>query len=153
LKAREKGESWKRRVDWVPMYPTPKKKDARLIEKLTEPAALQYWMKLLVDAYKRLYKNEAFTECEKVSSFNESYHIMNNNVNEFLHDFIPEDFIGKQKREAYREYKAWCEQEDEQHLGPEKFHEELTAKFNLVLKRQFFDKKGKRTSKDSYQSL
>ena len=44
-------------------------------------------------------------------------------------------------------------EEEEQHLGPEKFHEELTAKFNLVLKKQHIEKKGKRTTQDSYQFL
>jgi putative DNA primase/helicase len=153
LKAREKGNSWKRRVDWVPIYPTPTKKDAKFIQKLTTPAALQYWLKLLVEAYERLYKNCEFTPCEKVEKFNEDYHKMNNNVNEFLEDKIAEDFIGRQKRECFREYKEWCFENDEQKLGSEKFHEELCNKYNIHLQFNYPVINGTRTSKETYQFI
>lgn len=153
LKAREKGNSWKRRVDWVPMFPTPTKKDSKFIQKLTKPAALHYWMRLLVEAYKRLYENCDFTFCEKVGKFNDDYHKMNNNVNEFLEDKEAEDFIGRQKRECFREYKEWCLENDEQKLGAEKFHDELCEKYKITLKFDYPIVKGARTSKETYQFL
>ena len=49
LKSFEKGESYKRRVDWCPIYTKPERKDKRFIEKITTNAALEYWIKLIVD--------------------------------------------------------------------------------------------------------
>jgi putative DNA primase/helicase len=146
LKAREKGDSWKRRVDWIPLYAKPKRKDAKLFAKLTKPESLQYWIRLIVEAYQRLHKNECFTFCDRINQFNEEYHKMNNNINEFLFDYDPQDFIGKQKRESFREYRAWCEENEEQPLGAEKFHEELSNRFNLDLKR-YDEKKSNGSSK------
>ena len=87
LKSFEKGEAYKRRVDWLPMYTKPTKKDAKFIEKITTPEALQYWMKLIVEGYQRIYENKGFTESEIVTRFNERYHEINNNCIEFLQDF------------------------------------------------------------------
>ena len=69
LKSFEKGESYKRRVDWCPIYTKPERKDKRFIEKITTNEALEYWIKLIVDAYSRLYQNEKFTECEMIKTF------------------------------------------------------------------------------------
>ena len=40
-----------------------RKKDALFITKLTTVAALEYWIKLIVDGYFRLYKTK-FTNCK-----------------------------------------------------------------------------------------
>ena len=69
------------------MYSKPTKKDRNFIEKVTTPEALKYWMKLIVEAYMRLYQNEEFTESEIVNDFNAKYHEMNNNCIEFLARF------------------------------------------------------------------
>lgn len=132
LKAREKGESWKRRVDWVPMYPTPAKKDPKLVEKLTTSKALRYWIRLIVEAYKRLYKNESFTPCKRVEEFNEDYHLFNDNMNQFFDENdSKDDWIGKGKKEAYKQYKIWCEENDEHAQGKEKFFNKIMERFNL----------------------
>jgi putative DNA primase/helicase len=132
LKAREKGESWKRRIDWVPMYPTPEKKDPKLVEKLTTPKALRYWIRLIVEAYQRLYENESFTSCKRVEKFNEEYHLFNDNMNQFLEENpSKEDWIGKGKKEAYRQYKEWCLDNDEHAQGKEKLFNKIMDQFNL----------------------
>lgn len=110
LKSFEKGESYKRRVDWLPMYGKPKVKDKNFIAKLTTPAALEYWMKLIVEAYKRLYKNQGFTECELVQNFNDEYHRANNTVLQYLADFRKEHFFNKRSPEVYEEYEIWAEE-------------------------------------------
>ena len=56
------------------MFGKPKKKDKHFISKLTTPEALQYWIRLIVEAYQRLYKNEGFTYSEAVENFNSEYH-------------------------------------------------------------------------------
>jgi len=110
LKSFEKGEAYKRRVQWMPMYGKPARKDSRFIDKLTTKAALQYWMKLLVDAYKRLYENEEFTESKLIQDFNDEYHRENNTVLQYLEMKKAENFIGKKSPEAYREYEEWAEE-------------------------------------------
>lgn len=109
LKSFEKGEAYRRRVDWLPIFNKPKIKDKNFISKVTTEKALKYWMKLIVEAYERLYKNEGFTESPKVAEFNQKYHEMNNNCIEFLQDFKQEHFIGKRSPETYAEYETWAE--------------------------------------------
>lgn len=84
LKSWEKGESYKRRVMWLPMYSKVKKKDPLFITKLTTEEALEYWIKLIVEGYFRLYENGKFTESERVEKFNEEYHRENNPALEFV---------------------------------------------------------------------
>jgi putative DNA primase/helicase len=110
LKSFEKGESYRRRVQWCPMFHKPTKKDKRFIDKLTTPDALKYWMKLIVEAYGRLYENEGFTESPIVTEYNLKYHELNNNCIEFLQDFDSAHFDGKRAPESYEEYSIWAEE-------------------------------------------
>lgn len=127
----EKGDAYKRRVDWMPMFAKPTKKDANFIQKLTTKEAKQYWMKLIVEAYKRLYENKGFTESAVVSNFNEEYHRINNNILDFFEDKSKKDFIGLGKIQAYKNYKQWCEDNEEYVQGKEKFHEQLCDFYGL----------------------
>jgi len=110
IKSFEKGESYKRRVDWLPMYGKPKKKDARFITNITTEDALKYWIKLIVQGYMRLYENKKFTASEKVTEFNERYHRENNSAIEFIKDLTKEDIEGKKSPEVYQEYETWAEE-------------------------------------------
>lgn len=135
LKSFEKGESYKRRVDWLPMYSKPTKKDKNFIKKITTPEALKYWMKLIVDAYLRIYKNEGFTESELVKEFNAKYHAMNNNVGEFLEDYQQDHFIGKRAPEAYEEYAIWAEENGLNVLGKKNFQEMILKIHGLEIRK------------------
>lgn len=110
IKSFEKGDSYKRRVDWLPMYGKPKKKDPKFITNLTTAQALKYWIKLIIEGYIRLYKNQKFTESEKVEQFNEQYHRENNSAIEFINDLKKEDIVGKKSPEIYLEYETWAEE-------------------------------------------
>lgn len=110
LKSWEKGEAYKRRVQWLPIFTKPTKKDINFISKVTTPKALEYWLKMIVEAYQNLYKNIGFTESPAVAEFNEKYHEMNNNVIEYLQDFDPAHFIGKKSKESYEEYEIWADE-------------------------------------------
>jgi putative DNA primase/helicase len=110
LKSFEKGESYKRRVDWLPMYSKPKKKERDFISRLTCEKALRYWVKLIVEGYMRLYQNQRFTDCEKVNKFNEIYHSENNTALLYIGDFEIKDFIGKRPPSIYEDYVTWCEE-------------------------------------------
>lgn len=108
LKSFEKGESYKRRVDWLPMYGRPKKKDKKFISMLTTPKALKYWIRLVVEGYMRLYKNQAFTESKIVQEFNNQYHEQNNNILEYMDNLTEEQILGKKSPEIYDEYEIWA---------------------------------------------
>lgn len=110
LKTFEKGEAYKRRVDWMPMYTKPKKKDPLFITKLTTEEALEYWIRLIIEAYFRLYREGKFTESEKVREFNEDYHEENNTALGYVRDLNKEDIIGKRNPEVYEPYELWCEE-------------------------------------------
>lgn len=131
LKAREKGDSYRRRVDWCPMYTKPSRKDPDFIKKLTTPAALLYWVHLLVKAYMRLYRQSGFTPCKVIDDFNEEYHNFNDNFNEFLDGTTADHWAGKGKNEIFKEYKQWCEEQDELPQNKNRLFVLLCEKFKL----------------------
>ena len=108
LKSWEKGESYKRRVVWLPMYTKVKKKDPKFITNLTTEKALKYWIKLIVEGYKRLYENSGFTHSQIVEDFNKSYHEENNPALSYLQDYDGEHFSNTPVNDIYEEYEAWC---------------------------------------------
>lgn len=110
LKSFEKGESYKRRVLWLPMYSKPTKKDPKFISKLTSKPALEYWMKLMVEGYFRLYENRTFTESNSVNQFNTDYHEENNGTLTFISDHTVDDFFEKRGPEVYEQYETWAEE-------------------------------------------
>ena len=112
LKTFEKGGSYKRRVIWMPMYTKPDKKDPRFITKLTTPEALQYWIRLIVEGYMRLYENAKFTEPALVSEFNDDYHQENNGAILYVSDHEKEDLDGKRSTDVYNDFKIWAEEND-----------------------------------------
>lgn len=131
LKSFEKGVAYQRRVDWLPMYSKPKKKDKNFIKKITTPEALNYWMKLIVEAYMRLHENEGFTESKLVAEFNENYHRENNTVLEYLEFKTKESFLGKTSKETYDEYVIWAEDNGLNVQSRKLFRETLKKVFNI----------------------
>ena len=109
LKSWEKGESYKRRVVWLPMYTKVKKKDPKFITNLTTEKALKYWIKLIVDGYKRLYKNGGFTHSQIVEDFNKSYHEENNPALSYIRQYDRDYFHERPVRDVYDSYKDWCD--------------------------------------------
>ena len=109
LKSWEKGESYKRRVLWLPMYTKVTKKDPLFITKLTNEKALKYWIRLIVEGYKRLYKNGKFTTSKLVEDFNENYHRENNPALDYLLGVELKDVEGKPIREIYDDFEKWCD--------------------------------------------
>jgi putative DNA primase/helicase len=135
LKSFEKGEAYKRRVDWMPMFSKPTTKDRNFISKVTTPEALKYWLKLVVEAYMRIYKNQGFTESKTINEFNEKYHAMNNNCIEFLEDKKPSHFIGKKALESYQEYEIWAEENGLNVHGKKLFQESMRKVLMLEMKK------------------
>lgn len=113
LKTFDKDYSYKRRVLWCPMYIKPKEIDAQFVSKLTTPEALQYWMRLVVQAYQRLYENGDYTRSEVVAKFTEQYHRENDSTIEYLEYVDDMEIFEKRPPEVYEEYELWCENNGE----------------------------------------
>lgn len=141
LKSFEKGNSYKRRVVWLPMYSKPTKKDKHFITKLTTQAALEYWTKLIVDGYLRLYQNEKFTDCALVTNFNDTYHAENNSVLQYLEDLSADDLIGLRSPEAYEAYEIWAQENGLNVQSKKLFVNSVHDVFGLDLKAKKINKK------------
>ena len=112
LKTFEKGTSYKRRVVWLPMYTEVKegKKDPLFITKQATQKALEYWARLMVEGYQRLYRRGGFSESKIVNDFNNEYHLENNNALMWLEDVDPKEIEGKKNPEVMAEYGQWAEE-------------------------------------------
>lgn len=151
IKAREKGEAYKRRVDWMPIEGKPKVKDPEFVKKITTPEALQYWIKLIVEAYRRLYQNKGFTPCEIVEKYNENYHLYNDNINQFLDEHSSKyDWIGMGKKDAIQRYAAWCEENEEHKQGKEKLYAKIIERFDLEYGKVNIKNKGSYTTTTAF---
>lgn len=134
LKSFEKGEAYKRRVDWLPMYGKPTKKDKNFIDKLITPDALKYWVRLIVGGYERLFQNEGFTHSDLVQEFNDAYHRENNTVLQYLELKDERHFIGKKSPEAHQEYEEWAEENGLIVQSRKIFVRSIQEVFGLVIK-------------------
>ncbi|MFC5649015.1 phage/plasmid primase, P4 family [Paenibacillus solisilvae] len=107
LKTFEKGESYQRRVVWMPMFSKVTKKDPRFISKLTTQEAKEYWVKLIVEMYQELYATAEITIPDVVADHNKEYHADNNNVLEFIEGYTNDHFVGMRPPEIYDMYEIW----------------------------------------------
>lgn len=133
IKSFEKGESYKRRVMWLPMFRKPTKKDPKFISKITSKEALEYWIQLILEAYERLYKNGKFTTSEVIENWNKEYHEENDSSMAYLETCKLEDFFEKNAREVHEEYETWCEENDVQY-SKTMLKNALQTKFGLIVK-------------------
>jgi putative DNA primase/helicase len=110
IKSFEKGKSYKRRVMWLPMYTEVKEenKDPLFITKLTTPESVEYWIRLIVDGYMRLYKNLRFTTSPVVEAFNEEYHEENNPYLIYFKDIDMDTLIDLPIKDGYDRAEEWC---------------------------------------------
>lgn len=108
IKSFEKGYAYKRRIVWLPMFNKIDKPDPYFISKITKSDALEYWIKLIVEGYKRLYANRKWTECKAVKDYNEMYHENNDVCRQFAKDLSPDDeLIGKTPAEMKAAFFEW----------------------------------------------
>ena len=141
LKSFEKGESYKRRVLWLPMYSKPKTKDPLFITKLTTKEALEYWVRLIVEGYQRLYKTQMFTQPKLVADFNHNYHEENNSALTFARDLIPEEIHGIQPPKVFEQYETWAEENGLNALGKKTFNDTVCQVLNMEIKNKKINKK------------
>ncbi|MEP9852137.1 phage/plasmid primase, P4 family [Staphylococcus aureus] len=134
LKSFEKGTAYQRRVLWLPMFSTPTKKDPKFISKLTTEEAMEYWIRLIVEGYMRLYTNAAFTESKAVSDYNAGYHEENDTSKMFLQDLTHDEIEGLRPPEIYDEYISFCEENGTNEQSKKQFQSSILELFGLVPK-------------------
>lgn len=107
IKSYEKGYGYQRRVMWLPMFNTVEKPDPTFITRMTTPEALNYWIRLIVEGYFRIWQNHCLSECARVNEYNRQYHLENNHMAKFLADVGADSVLGKtpkEVREMYDDY-------------------------------------------------
>jgi putative DNA primase/helicase len=142
LKSFEKGEAFKRRVLWMPMYYKPAFNDPNFIKRLTTIESREYWIRLIVEGYMRLYAKGGYTESKIVNDCTAEYHEDNDPTNEWLDLKKTENFVGKKFDTMYNEFRVWYEDDlnKGERLKPSQYRKILKAnvleRFNLDDGRQ-----------------
>ncbi|PGL66843.1 DUF5906 domain-containing protein [Bacillus sp. AFS055030] len=106
LTSSEKGNAWKRRLIWCPAFEKPIVKDPDLQKKLTQQDALEYMLRLVMEAYFRLYEKRAFTKCQKVQDCTDNYHEENNTALSWIRAKGKDFFINKRSPQVYNDNKG-----------------------------------------------
>lgn len=128
----EKGYAYKRRIVWLPMFNKVDKPDPRFITKLTTKEALEYWIRLIVEGYKRLYENLDWTECQAVEDYNNQYHENNNVSARFAKDIDPDtELIGKTVTEMRDAFIQWDTEDNK--FRPKLFKEAVWDLYKIGL--------------------
>lgn len=111
LRTVDKGHALERRMCWVPMFNIVRKPDPNFITKMTTPEALEYWMKLMVEAYVRLYKH-GWTESKICADYNGEYHRHNDISKMFIEELEKDDFLYKTRQEVLDMFDKWNTDDD-----------------------------------------
>lgn len=111
LRTVDKGHALERRMCWVPMFNTVRKPDPNFITKMTTPEALEYWMKMMVEAYVRLYKH-GWTESKICADYNGEYHRHNDISKMFIEELEKDDFLYKTRQEVLDMFDKWNTDDD-----------------------------------------
>ena len=108
IRSFEKGYAYKRRIVWLPMFNKIDKPDPTFISRMTTQKALEYWIKLIVEGYQRLYSNQVWTKCAEVEDYNNQYHENNNPCYMFAKDLDPDtEIVGNTVSEMKEEFLKW----------------------------------------------
>lgn len=141
IKTFDKGAALKRRMYWMPMYNRVSKPDPMFITKLTTPEALRYWIKLLVEAYIRLYR-DGWTQSKICSDYNNEYHLHNDLAEMFVLENGIDAFIGKTATDVKAMFNDW-NAEDERNLSMKNFNRALWENFEAAFTNRWDKQAGK----------
>lgn len=119
-------DALKRRLIFVPFNAKFSKKDKDydpfILDKLTQPEALEYLLKLAVDGLHRLIENNGFEVPKQSLKLWEEYEEINNPVVAFLNEF---NIDGETVEETYLKYTTWCSQSGLKPLSKNVFGREI----------------------------
>jgi putative DNA primase/helicase len=154
IKSFEKGYAYKRRIVWLPMFNKVEKPDPNFISKATTKEALEYWIRLIVEGYCRLYHNQKWTEAEIVKKYNDQYHDDNNVSLQFAKDLEEDEIVGKTANEIKEMFYEWSS--DERKFSPKLFKEAVWDLYQIGIGKGKVGGKPKRVflrQKDTTQKL
>lgn len=132
IKSFEKGDSTRRRLMWCPMYTKVTKKDPKFLPSITTTEALEYWVKIMVEGYLRLYRNGEMTHNEPVFVETTKYHEENNLSQLFVDDLTLEDVVDQKPYNLYQMYERWCEEEGINPTTKNVLYQTIEDTFNVV---------------------
>ena len=144
IRSFEKGYAYKRRVVWLPMFNKVDKPDPNFITKITTKEALEYWIRLIVEGYKRLYQNGKWTECKVVKEYNDQYHEENDVCAQYAKELDPDtEIVGKTVNEIERDFNEW--RTDERKFSNKLFKAAVWDLYKIGLGRSKVNGKTRRT--------
>lgn len=108
LRSFEKGESFKRRVVWLPLTKKLQNKSSQFHKDLRSEKALDYLTALAIESLNKLYETELFSESETIHEFNKGYHEANNTAVAYLKELNYYDILGFTLKEVFQDYTRWC---------------------------------------------
>ena len=155
IRSFEKGYAYKRRIVWLPMFNKIEKPDPTFITKITSKEALEYWISLIVEGYKRLYQNQKWTDCKIVQDYNDQYHEENNVSLQFAKELDPDtEIIGKTMSDIQNAFSVWST--DERKFSPKLFKNAVWDLYEIGIGRSKIDGATRRTfmkQSDTQQKL
>lgn len=132
LKSFEKGDSFKRRVRWVPMFNTNDSDvfNDDFFDELYSDESAKYFTKLIVEEYMSMY-TKGYPSCKVVDEYTAQYHEDNNNVAMYVKEFTADMFIGNKPKDCYDNYCIWAEEEGLNVASKKQFQTVICQKFQL----------------------
>lgn len=135
VKSFEKSDSFTRRIVWLEIKNKVVTPDPKFISRLTTPKALQYWIKLIIEAHSALVSRGRFNIPESVADYNKQYLRVNDSTLEFceLHD--KDYFVGRTITDIHTEYSHWYYdilEGDGEPLKRKTLKEQLNKRFGLT---------------------
>ncbi|MDK9857680.1 DNA primase family protein [Staphylococcus equorum] len=134
LRSFEKGESFKRRVVWLPLTKKLQNKSSQFHKDLRSEEALDYLTALAIESLNKLYETELFSESETIHEFNKGYHEANNTAVAYLKELNYYDILGFTLKEIYQDYMRWCWDNSLAEMPIQQLSQEIKRVFDVDLK-------------------
>lgn len=134
LRSFEKGESFKRRVVWLPLSKSLEGKSTQFHKDLRSEEALDYLTALAIQSLNKLYETEKFSESKTIYEFNKAYHEANNTAVAYLKELNYFDILGFTLKEVYQDYMRWCWDNSLADMPIQQVSQEIKRMFDVDLK-------------------
>jgi putative DNA primase/helicase len=116
--------------------------DPFIIDKLTTPESLEYFLLLGVEGLKRILVNRAFTVVDEVVAENKNYEKLNNPILQFIDDGYRIE--NEENKSVYMAYTVWCQENGHRAVSSVVFGREICRRLNLSSNTIKIDGRNKR---------
>jgi putative DNA primase/helicase len=107
----DRTDGFSRRLIIIPFNAKFSSKDADydpfIEDKLMQPEAMEYLLKISIDGLKRVLSSKQFTKSSKADLEKEAYMLENNNVLQWFYDADPK-IENESTSDVYQQYQMWC---------------------------------------------